>query len=264
LYDNNIGQVFGHELTNFRKKEEMMRGTRFLTVLLIVLVFAPGTRAEEKKWSDEGELSFVDTGGNTDVTTLSAKNLLKYKFTNKLQGAWKLGVLYGESDGEKNAESYFTELRLDYQYTKRLYSYAIAGWMQDEFAGFDSRYYLGPGVGYKFLSGPNHFLVGEAGLSYVKEEYIDDTDKDYLQGRAFAQYKYAFTEKNRFSQSVEFLYDFDDSENYNVNSETAVISALSDYLSLKTSYVVKYDNQPVPETLEETDTVLAVTLVVNF
>jgi putative salt-induced outer membrane protein len=241
-----------------------MRGANFLTVLLIVLVFAPGSRAEEKKWSDEAELSFVDTGGNTDVTTLSAKNLLKYKFTNRLRGAWKLGALYGESDGEKNAESYFTELRLDYLLTERFYSYAAAGWMQDEFAGFDSQYYLGPGVGYEFLTGPRHYLAGEAGLNYVWEEYTDNTDKDYLGARAFAKYEYAFTEKNRLSQSVEFLYDFDDSENYDVNSETAVTSALSDYLSLKASYVIKYDNQPVPKTLDDTDTVLAVTLVINL
>jgi putative salt-induced outer membrane protein len=59
---------------------------------------------------------------------LSAKNLLKYRFTNKLQGAWKLGAMYGKSDREKNAESYFTELRLDYQFTERLYYYATAGW----------------------------------------------------------------------------------------------------------------------------------------
>jgi putative salt-induced outer membrane protein len=136
--------------------------------------------------------------------------------------------------------------------------------LQDKFAGIDSRYYLGPGAGYKFLIGPKHFLVGEAGHNYVNEEYTDDTDKHYLGGRAFARYEYALTEKNKFSQSMEFLYDFDDSDNCNVNSETAVISALSDYLSLKASYAIKYDNQPVPSTLEETDTVLAITLVVNF
>ena len=136
--------------------------------------------------------------------------------------------------------------------------------MKDEFAGIDSQYYLGPGVGYQFLAGPKHYLVGEAGFNYVKEEYIDNTDKDYLEGRAFAKYEYAFTEKNRFSQSLEFLYDFDDSDNYNVNSETALISALSDYLSLKASYVIKYDHKPVPSTLEDTDTILAVALVVNF
>ncbi len=88
--------------------------------------------------------------------------------------------------------------------------------------------------------------------------------KDYLGGRAFASYEYAFTEKNKFSQSVEYLYDFEDGDNYNVLSETGLISALSDYLSLKASYVVKYDNEPVPSTLKETDTILSVTLVVNF
>jgi putative salt-induced outer membrane protein len=198
------------------------------------------------------------------VTTLSAKNLLKYKFTEKLEGAWKLGALYGKSGGEKNAENYFTELRMDYLLTTRFYCDVLGGWMKDKFAGFDSRYYVGPGIGYKFLMGPEHTLLGEVGLRYVNEEYINNTDKDYLEGLAFAKYEYAFTNKNKFSQSLEFLYDFEDSDNYRLYSETALLSSLSDYLSLKTSYVIKYDNEPVPKTLDDTDTILALALVVNF
>lgn len=232
--------------------------------MFIVFAMATGVCAQEKKWSDQAELSFVDTGGNTDVTSLSAKNLLKYECSDDLQAAWKLGALYGQSDGEKNAESYFSDLRLDYLFTKHLYAFGNAGWSKDKFAGIDSRYYVGPGAGYKFLYGPKQFLVAEIGLNYVNEQYIDDTDKEYLGGRAFAEYEYAFTDKNKFSQSVEYLHDFDDSNNYNVNSETALISALNDYLALKTSYIVKYDNQPVPSTLKDTDTILSVTLVVNF
>ena len=241
-----------------------MRRMRLLIGLVVVFALVTGAYAEEKRWSDEAEVSFVDTGGNTDVVSLSAKNLFKYKFTDKLEGTWKLGALYGESDGEKNAESYFTELRLDYLFTERFYSYANGGWMQDKFAGIDSRYHLGPGVGYKFLDGPKHLLAGELGVNYVQEEYIDNTDEDYLVGRAFVGYEYAFTEKSKFSQSLEFLYSFDDSEDYNLNSETALIAALNDYLSLKASYVVKFDNKPVPETLDETDTILGLSLVVNI
>ena len=245
-----------------------MKIFKFLIISFVLLGIATGVYGEEgkeeKKLSDQAELSFVDTGGNTDVVSLSARNLLKYKFTEKLEGAWEVGALYGESDGEKNAESYFTDLRLDYLFTERFYVSGIAGWSKDEFAGIDSRYEIGPAAGYKFLIGPKHFLLGEAGLNYVNEEYTDDTDKDYLGGRAFAQYEYVFTEKNRFSQSLEFLYDFDESDNYNIISETALISALSDYLSLKASYLVKYDNEPVPSTLDETDTILALTLVANF
>lgn len=241
-----------------------MRRAIFFTVLLVIFVLASGADAEEKRWSEQAELSFVDTGGNTDITTLAAKNLLKYKFSEKWQGEWTVGALYGETDGQKNAESYFSDLRLDYLFTNRLYSFAAAGWSQDEFAGIDSRYYVGPGVGYKFIAGPKHFLLGEVGANHVYEEYTDDTDEAYIEGRAYARYEYAFTQKNKFSQSVEYLYDFEDGDNYDVNSETALISALSDYLSLKTSYVVKYDNQPVPSTLKETDTILSVALVVNF
>ena len=241
-----------------------MRKAIFLTVLLGIIVLVTESNATEKKWSDEAELAYVETNGNTEITTLSAKNLLKYKFSEEFQGEWKAGALYGKTDGVKTAESYFSVLRLDYLFTDRLYSFAAAGWSKDEFAGIDSRYYVGPGAGYKFLIGPKHFFLSELSINYVHEEYTNDTDNGYMMGRAFALYEYAFTEKNRFSQSVEFLYDFDDGDNYNVISETALISALNNYLSLKSSYVVKYDNEPVPATLKETDTILSVTLVVNF
>ncbi len=241
-----------------------MRVIRFLTVFLVVFAMDTGGYAEEKRWDYQAELSFVDTGGNSDVTSLSVKNTLKYKFTEKLFSNWKVGALYGKSGGKKNAENYFTALRLDYSITEQFYVSAITGWQKDEFAGIDSMYYLGPSVGYKFLTGHKHLLLGEAGLRYVGEEYTNDTDKDYLSSRAFAKYEYPFTEKNKVSQSLEFLCDFKDSNNYNLNSETALISAFSNVFSLKTSYVIRFDNQPVPSTLKKTDTVLALTLIANF
>ena len=219
-----------------------MKGLRWLIVTLLICLVSAGAHAEEKsKWADQAELSFVDTGGNTDVTNLAAKNLLKYTFSEDLVGSWKLAALYGKTDGVKTAESYATELRTDYSYTDRIYFAGIGGWFKDKFAGIKSRYYIGPAVGYKYLTGPKHF-----------------------QGRLFGIYEYAFTEKNRFSQSLEFLYDFSDGDNYNINSETAVISALTDAFSLKASYLIKYDNMPVPSTLNDTDTILSLALVANF
>ncbi len=78
------------------------------------------------------------------------------------------------------------------------------------------------------------------------------------------KYTYAFTEKNRFSQSVEYIHDFNDSKKYEVNTETALISALNSYLSMKAAYVVNYKNEPIPSTLKKTDTTTTVALVVNF
>ncbi len=247
-----------------------MGRVKTLIPIVIFLMIATAAFAEEKKWGNETELSYVDTSGNTEVTTISAKNLLTYKFSDKLNTEWEAGALYAESDNEKDSERYYTELKSNYLFTEKFYTSLIAGWEKDKFAGIDAKYYIGPALGYKFLIGPKHFFLIEAGVDYVQEEYTDDTDDDFSRGRVFTEYEYAFTEKNKFSQSVEYLSNFDDSEDYNVISETSLISALSDSLSLKITYQIKYDNVPppdpdnVPDTLEDKDTTLTVTLVINF
>jgi putative salt-induced outer membrane protein len=247
----------------------MMKKNLFVIILVSIFSSTGFALAEDGKiWKDQAELSYIQTGGNTEVTNLSAKNLLTYQATEKIKFDWSALALFAETevDGskEKSAERYATELRMEYSLTERFYTLAYGGWLRDEFAGIDDRYYIGPAVGYKFLIGPKHFLSAEAGVDYVKEDYVDNTDDDYMRGRAFGQYAFALTEKTRFSQSLEYLHAFDNSDNYNINSETALITALSDKLSLKTSYVVNYDNEPVPEELDETDTTLAVTIIVNF
>lgn len=246
-----------------------MKNILFVIMIAVILSSTGFALAEDgKTWKDEAELSYIQTGGNTQVTNLSAKNLLTYQATEKIKLDWSVLALFAETevDGskEKSAERYATELRLEYSLTERFYTAAYGGWLRDEFAGIEDRYYIGPAVGYKFLIGPKHFLRAEAGVDYVKEDYVDNTDDNYMRGRAFGEYAFALTEKTRFSQSLEYLNAFDNSDNYNVNSETAVITALSDKLSLKTSYVVNYDNEPVPKELEKTDTKLAVTIIVNF
>lgn len=219
-----------------------------------LLLLATSVPAEEKKLKNEAELSYVQTGGNTDVTTLSFKNQLDYQITERLKSGWKLGALYSENDGEQTAESYMTELRTDYALKKKLYLYAVAGYLTDEFAGLDNRYYGGLGTGYHILDGPNNFLSGELGLNYSLEEYINNTDQTFTEGRAFVLYEYAIGKHSRFSQGVEYLYDLTDNENYRINSDTAVKVKINTILSLKVGYEVRFDNAPPPETLDETDT----------
>ena len=241
-----------------------MRKGVCLVVLCGVLVVCGAASAEEKAWSDQAEFSLVNTTGNSEVTTISFKNDLKYTFNPKLLGLWKLGGLYGKSDGDTNAERYFTELRLDYLFTERFYSYGNGGWYKDRFAGIDARWYGGAGVGYKLLTGPTHSLLGEVGLNYTTEDYTDGSSSEFVAARLFGKYVYNFTEKNSFSQSLEFIEDTSRFSNYLLISETALTAALSTNLALKATYTVRYDNEPVPDTFDETDTILGIALVVNF
>ena len=126
----------------------MNKRTVFSMVLFIgICIVSAGAFAEEKKpekaLADEGEISFVNTGGNTEVTTLAAKNQLKYKFSDHFLATWKLGAVYGQNNKVTTAENYFTDLKVDYLFTERLYALADAGWLQNRFVGIDERLYTG-------------------------------------------------------------------------------------------------------------------------
>jgi len=235
-------------------------------LLLIHLLPARLEAAEQKRWADEAELSFVQTGGNTDVTTFSGKNKLSHQFSENWSAVWKAAALYGQTDNVKTADRYETDLRLDYAYSERTYAYASAGWLQDKFAGFDQRYWAGPGAGYRFLTGPRHILSSELGANYAREFYTDDTETDFVEGRAYAKYEYVFNDNVKFTQQLEYLQNFQSIDKYKLKSTTDLLTRLTDRFSIKASYEIRYDNQPTPEdeNLKNTDTLLSVSLVVNL
>lgn len=229
----------------------------------LVLAVCAFAQTDDGKWHDEAELSYVDTGGNTQVTTFSGKNTLMVPLGDNTTGTWKLEGMYGKSEGRRNAEHYATELRGDHSYNTFLYSFAYSGWFRDQFAGIDNRYYGGAGGGYRLLTGPRQFLMVEAGLSFTSEDRTDNTSRKYPGGRLFGKYEYRLTKKTKFTQSVEWLADLRQFSSWDLNTETAITAALNSWMSLKTSYVVKYDNEPV-DNLKRADTVLGASLVVDL
>ncbi|MBF0193055.1 MAG: DUF481 domain-containing protein [Magnetococcales bacterium] len=222
------------------------------------------TEEGKKKWSDQAEFSYVTTSGNSDTQNLALKNSLEYQLTKKVKLKWDVSALRGESDGTLSSESYATSLRTDYDYSKSLFVFLVTGWEKDEFAGVKSKLFIGPGAGYNILSGPKHTMATEAGINYVQEEFTNDTDNSYANGRLFGEYGYQFNEKSKFTQTLEYLHDFDEVDNFNVNSETSVTTAFTDIFSLKVGYTVKYDNEPLSSAYKKTDSVLAATLLANF
>jgi putative salt-induced outer membrane protein len=221
---------------------------------------------EEKRLSNETSISIVNTTGNTDTLSFAGKNDMKYQFNEKWTGSWVVGAIYNETDNKKETERYFTDFRADYIITDRWYAYGLGSWFQDKFSGFDNRIGLGPGLGYHFWMGPRHFLLLEGGLNYTYEDYAADTEdnEQFAEGRLFGKYEWMFTEKTKFSQGIEYLQSFKDGKTWKINSESALITAITDILALKISYSVLYNNDPRPNDIKNTDTILATSLVIGF
>jgi putative salt-induced outer membrane protein len=219
---------------------------------------------KDRRLKNEAEVAAINTTGNTEVLTLSLRNALTYDFSRNLSGQWNLFALYGEQDHEKQAERYSTDLRGDYMFDSRKYAYLLGGWLRDEFAGYENRYSAGPGFGYKLLGGPKHLLIAELGASLTREEYVTRDSSDFIESRLFGSYEYAFSEGSHFSQSLEYLQDLASGANYKMLSRTALTSALTKILAMRLSYEIRYQNRPVPESLEKTDTILSGSLIINY
>ncbi|MBN2297867.1 MAG: DUF481 domain-containing protein [Deltaproteobacteria bacterium] len=215
-------------------------------------------------FSDEAELCYSDTAGNTDVVVFSAKNSMEYAFTQNIEGIWKAAGRYGKSGEEKNAERYSTELRINYLFAGKVYSSVITKWMTDEFAGIDWQYYIGPAFGYRFIEGPAHFLSAEAGVNYTVLDYTDHSTERTIEGRAFAEYEYVIMPKTRFKSSLEFFYNFEESKAFNLNSEISLVNSLDEYFAIKTSLEIEYENKPVDSTLKKTDSILSLAIVFAY
>lgn len=239
-------------------------------VFLVVGLGAHATEAfaelelRDRIWADEAELSFVDTSGNSKVRTLSAKNAMKYRVTEPVTLTWKLEALHGEDGGTTTAERYSSDIRGGYAVTLDAFVFGNAGWRQDKFAGLDRQTLIGLGYGYKVWTGPLHFLTLEGGAQQVQDNYTDDTSIDHTDARIFGEYGLVFAKQNRFKQTVELLYDFGNTEQYRVNLETSLTSALNERFSTKLSYLVRYNHAPVPVAVNTKDSTFSVALVANF
>ena len=253
-----------------RKTEKPMRHILLLSTILLVFTVALGNAedqgAEDKPFTNETSVSLVNTTGNTDTMSLAGKNEMKYRFNEKWSGSWVAGAIYNETDGKKETERYYTDLRADYSVDDRWYAYALGSWLRDTFAGFDHRVGIGPGLGYRFLTGPAHFLSFEGGLNYTYEDYTDpQEDHDqFIESRLYTKYEWAFTEKTKFSQGVEYLQSLKETDTWKLNAETALTTSLTDILALKISYSVLYNNDPKPSDLKKTDTIFATSMVISF
>ena len=211
-----------------------------------------------------GDLGFVNTAGNSEVTTLNLGERLTYRTAGWVLGEF-FNVIYGETDGEESTSLWKAGIRVDREITPRLAVFGIGGWERNKFAGISRRFEEAFGLAYKVLTGGKSLLDFEAGLSLNQQRstLAGVADDNFVAGRAAGKYRYNFSEPAFLTQLVEVLPNLEESDDYRLNSETALVAALSKQIALKLGYVVRFDNLPEPG-FKETDRLFTSGIQVNF
>lgn len=213
-------------------------------------------------WSGSAELSFLSTSGNTSTSSLGAGLEVDYK-----PAPWtvifKANYLRAESDNVTTAEQFGGSIKGIRDLTPRVDVFARGSYLRNRFAGIDSLIAGEAGGGYKILLGPVHTLRGELGFGYAHEDQVVGDNRSYASARAGLDYKWQFSKTAAFTNELAYNYDLSDSSNWIVLEKAAVTAALTAIFSLKASYTLLYNNEPVP-TFSKTDTTTAVALVAKF
>lgn len=233
-----------------------MRGMPTMRTLLLLAagLCAASSLAAQAKKTLTLDIGLVSASGNSDF--LSANFGEKAGWKN---GAWsaaqKAKVIYGETEGARTTESYDADLRFERALSPRLGVYAFVAYQRDPFAGLASRWSGGPGLAAGLLRAKRDTLSLEVALTQQSERTTAAIERSFGATRTAAIFKHSFSGEAAFTQSLEWTANLKTSDDYRLNSESALVAPLSSKIGLRVSYLIRFDNQPEP-TFQKTDKIL--------
>lgn len=281
--------------------KEMKNVRSVLFGLLAGLVMASQARAADERklgWSDIGELSFVQTSGNTSTSTLGFKNTLLHLWersaltfnSGAVRASTKALDVAAEGtadsfrtiDGDRQttAEIYYYNGRYDRKITDRFLWYAGAGWDRNKGAGVKNRYVGEAGVGNIWFDAPTFKFQTSYALTYThQKDYIESSDAD----ESFAGVRLSYELMKKLGEPTTFTSRLvvDDNvsrtQDYRADMTNSIAVSMSQHLALKVSLQWLYDHEPAVKEiplnggpssvfveLDNLDSILTASVVASF
>lgn len=128
------------------------------------------------KWKGEISAGYNSAHGNTNTDNLNISAVLKKrteKHRIKISGDYAKSREKDATTGKKEATEDWWKINGDYDYflTKKLFTFAEAGYETDSIAQLDRRVILGGGLGYQWVESPRISFSTRAGLVSLYEKF---------------------------------------------------------------------------------------------
>ena len=196
-------------------------------------------------WESSAGVGFTLTRGNSD-TILFTANIQTHRKTPDNEMSLGADGAYGENNSVQNVNSVHGFSQYNHLFSERAFGYLRADALHDEIADLQYRVTLSPGAGYYFLKQTNTTLAGEFGPAMVFER-LGSSDNNYVTLRVAERFEHKFASQNaRVWQSVEFLPQVNDFNNYIANFEVGIEAAISKKVSLQAILQDSFVNRPAP------------------
>ena len=252
------------------------------TLIALGLVTTLSAVEDDQKVSTHAELSYANTGGNTESQDVAGNLKMNIPFySNDIRFVGN--VLYSDNtsydengtyiDNLRTKNRWDAELNYDYNFNPTIAFNYILGGKGDEFSTFVYQVYTGPGAIWTPLKTEEHELKFQGNVLYLWDRVREDTSAtpivdeythDYAGYQLSLDYVYQFTKTSKFIQYAMYRSEFEDATNYFIKSKTAVESKMSDIFSLGVSYTIDYTNNKADDVRSYTDSVFLASLIADF
>jgi putative salt-induced outer membrane protein YdiY len=195
-------------------------------------------------WDASATLGVTLTRGNSKTLLISGQVQASKKWDRNEVDLGADGV-YGENNSVKNAEAIHGYGQYNRLFSERLFAYFRLEGLHDAIADVDYRLSLSPGAGYYVIKQTNLFLRAEIGPGYVFEKLAGKTH-DYATLRLAERGEWKINPRAKIWESVEILPQVDKFENYVINAEIGIDTAITAKLSQVTFLQDTYRSEPAP------------------
>lgn len=221
------------------------------------------------RWHGKGEIGANQSSGNSDNIGVSAALSLERKgidWTHKLRAR----ADYQRSNGQTSREQFLAAYEPQYRLSKRGFVFGLAQWDRDKLQGVSSRYAISGGLGYKVIDGSAVQLAIKAGPAYRITELTTGESDSRLAALFGYDFNWKISDRLAFTQGSNMVAEtgsagtvFVDSRSTTFDIVSGLDAKVSDRLTTRLSYEIKYDSNP-PAGKVKTDTLSRFTLVYGF
>ncbi len=220
-------------------------------------------------WTGALTLGASWTDGNSQTETING-NFNAQRRGEKDRWTFDLFTNYGNTTDTVTDDTDVTTnnsgggAKYDYFYSKKSYLFGNGSGKVDHVADLNLRGILGAGVGYQWKETDKLKWGTEVGLSYVDEDFDDNTaDTEFLAARLASNLAYQISESSAFEQVAEVLPSLEDSDDLIAKVDNRLKLKITGKWSAQIQYVLDFDNS-TPSGVEEADHRIVLGLGWNF
>jgi putative salt-induced outer membrane protein len=212
-----------------------------------------------QNWKGEGQIGASQSSGNTKSAGLSAGIAVARKgidWTYKFRAQ----ADYQRTNGRTSVERYITEIEPQYRVNDRAFAFGLGRWEHDRILGYDTRWNLSGGLGYKVIDSKTMSLSLKGGPAWRQTEFISGLSDSELTALGGIDFGWQLSPTLRLTQVASTIVG---EANSSTSSLTALNAKLTGALSARIAYSAQIDTSPPPG-IESVDTQTRFTLVYGF